>query len=239
MIGIMQKIFAPIKRILPSAVSSPLRATITALVTPFRFSRTTGHWKSSLKCSAIARDGRPIPWYTYPSIDFLAQRKFTDKNILEFGGGQSTLWWSARAKSVLTIEPDADWASRLKLQISQNVTIHHVPEDHEHRDMSLVIAAISKSPIKKFDVIIVDGHLRKEATNLAFQYLAEDGAIIIDNAEGYGFFEEINKHNCQRVDFFGFAPSVSLRHCTSLVFVNSCFMFDARYEIPNLEIYNS
>jgi hypothetical protein len=102
----LQHWFAPIKRILPEAIWLPLRAAATAVITPIRFSRVTGHWKSSLRTVAQAADGTPLPWYTYPAIDFLTQRDFSGKNVLEFGGGQSTLWWSARARSVLTIEED-------------------------------------------------------------------------------------------------------------------------------------
>src|SRR5947209_1387749 len=88
-----------IKRALPSHMWQPLRAFATALVTPIRFSRVTGHWRSSIAASAKTRSGEAIPWYTYPAIDFLSQRDFAGKRVLEFGGGQSTIWWSQRADS--------------------------------------------------------------------------------------------------------------------------------------------
>ena len=62
---------------------------------------------------------------------------------------------------------------------------------------------------------------------LTYEYLAPGGAIILDNAEGYGFFDEVSKRDCRRVDFFGFAPGVSLRHCTSIVFVKIALSFPA------------
>jgi hypothetical protein len=102
----LQKWFAPAKRILPPAVWSPIRAVMTAVLTPIRFSRRTGHWRSSLRRAALSAGGAPIPWYTYPAIDFLQQRSFENCDVLEFGSGQSTLWWSRRARSVLTIEED-------------------------------------------------------------------------------------------------------------------------------------
>src|SRR5665811_522864 len=99
----------PLKRVLPQSVWQPLRAVVTGLVTPIRFSVQTGHWKSSLNQSAKSATGAPIPWYTYPAIDFLSQRNFKGKNILEFGGGQSTHWWADRAETVLTVEEDSEW----------------------------------------------------------------------------------------------------------------------------------
>src|SRR6185312_7790805 len=36
---------------------------------------------------------RPLPWYTYPAIEYLRQFDFTDKYIFEFGCGNSSLFW--------------------------------------------------------------------------------------------------------------------------------------------------
>jgi hypothetical protein len=216
--GRLHRSAAWIKRLLPGAMWRPIRAVTTGVVTPLRFSLTTGHWKSSIATSSCAADGRPIPWYTYPAIDFLAQRDFRDRHVLEFGGGQSTLWWSARARSVFTIEQRAEWLAKLQRQAGSNVSLHHVPLPATP-SLQPVRKLLEANPIRAFDIVVVDGHLRQEATALAFEYLAPGGAIILDNAEGYGFYEEVSKRDCRRVDFFGFAPGVSLRHCTSLVYI--------------------
>ena len=97
-----------LKRILPAPLWRITRACGTAVITPFRFSFRTGHWGSSLRSKAIDVSGNPLPWYTYPAIDFLAARRFDGKTVLEFGGGQSTLWWSPRTRHVTTIEADPD-----------------------------------------------------------------------------------------------------------------------------------
>src|SRR5262249_49303887 len=123
----LHKYSSLLKRILPPVIWQPARALLTGIITPIRFSQKTGHWKSSLRMSACSSDGTPIPWYTYPAIDFLAQRNFEDRNVLELGGGQSTLWWSMRARSVLTIEDNSDWYAWLNSQIGANVALHHLP----------------------------------------------------------------------------------------------------------------
>jgi hypothetical protein len=212
-----------------------MRSIGTGLVTPVRFSLTSGHWKSSIAMSACTATGAPIPWYTYPAIDFLTQRRFEGKNVLEFGGGQSTLWWSARARSVLTVEEDAEWHERLRSRVGGNVSLHHIPVDHATRSVASVKNVLDAQPNRAFDVIVVDGHLRQEVTALAFDYLAQDGAMILDNSEGYGFYEEIKGRDCRRIDFFGFAPGVSLRHCTSIVFVKDCFLLKPDIPIPLIE----
>jgi hypothetical protein len=220
----LQKYSEPIKRMLPSAIWRPARALATGIITPIRFSRSTGHWKSSLGMAACSASGDPIPWYTYPAIDFLSQRNFEGRKVLEFGGGQSTLWWSTRAQSVLTVEEGADWCERLRRQIGGNVTLHHFPVDGATRSVAPIEEMLGAGPTRRFDVIVVDGHLRRELTALAFSYLAPDGAILLDNYDGYDLHEEIKYRDCRRVDYFGFAPGVSLRHCTSLVFVGDCFL---------------
>ncbi|WP_167378828.1 class I SAM-dependent methyltransferase [Mesorhizobium prunaredense] len=226
----MQRGFTPLKRYLPRAVWQSVRALATGIVTPLRFSLATGHFRSSLSMVAKASNGSPLPWYTYPAIDFLAARNFDGKTILEFGGGQSTLWWSAHAKSVLTIEQDAEWTALLKDKIGSNVTLHHVPIDKKNLSFEGVRALIPAH--QKFDVIVVDGHLRREATALAFNHLADDGAIIHDNSEGYEFFEETQNRECKRIDFFGFCPGVSTRSCTSLVYRDDCFLLKPDIPIP-------
>jgi hypothetical protein len=97
---------------------------------------------------------------------------------------------------------------------------------------------IDAHPVCTFDVIIVDGHLRRAATDLAFSYLAPGGALLIDDSEKYGY-DQIKYRNCRRIDFFGFAPSVMLRRCTSLVFVEDCFLLKPDIPIPNIELSNS
>lgn len=212
-----------------------MRAAGTAVLTPIRFSLATGHWRSSIATNALSAQGAPLPWYTYPAIDFLAQRNFTDRRVLEFGGGQSTSWWAQRASQVVTIEEDQAWYENLKARVSGNVELHHVPADLKTRDVSAIRDILDNCGKERFDVIVVDGHLRREAAAMAFDYLGPDGALILDNAEGYGFYDEIRSRTCRRVDFYGFAPGVSKRHCTSLVFLDKCFLLDPEAPIVNLE----
>ena len=226
---------AALRRLLPAGVWRPLRAMATAVITPLRFAHVTGHWKSSLATAAKSQRGKPLPWYTYPAIDFLTQRDFSGKRVLEFGGGQSTLWWAGRAASILTLEEDESWYRSLKPRVGANVDLHHVAVDHATRTVEPVRALLEAQGSAKFDVIIIDGHLRRELTDLAFRHLAPLGALILDNAEGYGFHEEIKSRNCRRIDFFGFAPGVSRRHCTSLVFVGDCFLLDPQVPIADIE----
>ncbi len=81
-------------------------------------------------------------------------------------------------------------------------------------------------------MIVIDGAMRRAMISIALEFLAPGGAIIFDNAEGYGFVGEIAKRDVQRVDFFGYAPGVWLPHCTSLVFREYCFLLRPDVAIP-------
>jgi hypothetical protein len=220
--------FAYVKRGLPRPVWEPIRSVATCILAPIRFSISTGHGKSSFLMRAVDRKGEPVPWYTYPAIDFLFQRNYEEKTVLEFGSGQSTLWWASRAKFVLSIEEDCDWFVRMRRQVPSNVDLQRISPD-----ISL-IEDFLKSRSTKFDIIVVDGNLRRQVAALSFEYLLPGGALILDNSEGYGFYEEIRSRPCRKIDFFGFAPGVMLRHCTSIVFVDDCFLLAADIPIPDL-----
>jgi hypothetical protein len=49
----------------------------------------------------VDRDGNPLPWYTYPAIEYLSQFDYGEKTIFEFGCGYSSLFWAERAAKVI------------------------------------------------------------------------------------------------------------------------------------------
>lgn len=215
----LQKGFAPFKKLLPPFLSNFIRSFCTAILTPIIFSYNTGHFKSSFKMMAVSKDGKPLPWYTYPSIDFLKSRSYKDKSVLEFGGGQSTLWWAERANSVVAIEGDNKWFERYKRIIPANVSLYKVSMESSATCVSQVKEILNKEKFKKFDVIIIDGLYRFEMIEIAIKFMSDDGVIICDNSEGYGFYEGFKNSGLQRVDFFGNAPGVILPHCTSVFLI--------------------
>jgi hypothetical protein len=122
---------------------------------------------------SLDRHGQAVPWYTYPAVDFLGRKDFSSKRVLEFGGAQSTRWWAARAREVVTVEEDAAWCSLLRTDLPSNVSLHHIPLDTRTRDVSAIRALLGA--LGKFDVIVIDGHLRPECGALAFKHLSPRG----------------------------------------------------------------
>jgi hypothetical protein len=85
--------------------------------------------------------------------------------------------------------------------------------------------------LRRYDVIVIDGLYRCEMTDIAQKLMAEDGMIICDNAEGYGFYEAFRNSGLSRVDFYGHAPGVVLPHATSIFFKPGSFAFGAEHPI--------
>jgi hypothetical protein len=62
----------------------------------------------------VDKDGNPIPWYTYPAIEYLSQYDYSELKIFEFGCGYSSAFWAERAKKVVSIEDKTDWFEKWK-----------------------------------------------------------------------------------------------------------------------------
>jgi len=228
----IQRAFAPLKANLPRWLSDPIRSLATALLTPLMFSWRSGHFRSSFARAAVTRRGAPLPWYTYPAIDLLKHRSYAGRSVLEFGAGQSTLWWAERAARVVAFEGDADWHARLVARRPTNVELHLVTMADAEACAAAVRAGLAAAPAARFDVVVIDGLWRYAMIAIAAEVVAPDGVIICDNAERYGFREGFLDRGFQRVDLFGYAPGCVLPSCTSVYFRAGAFLFDPAHPLP-------
>lgn len=127
------------------------------------------------------------------------------------------------AERVVAYEGNEDWLERLRPQITGNVTLHL---------SGLIPQKVEGGP---FDVIVVDGLDRAACARLAPTLLRPGGAVLFDNSEGfwgeegtYPVIDFFHSEGFQRVDFYGYAPGVSLPSCTSLFFRSRCFLLEGR-----------
>jgi hypothetical protein len=188
------------------------------LLGPLSFSFTTGHLRSALKGRAVDRHGDALPWYSYPAIRFLSQLHLSGADVLEFGGGQSTIWWGKRAKSVTTIETNPTWCKLLSTMVGANTNVVTVNSSSQAEH---VIGD------RTFDVIIVDdgsgdGPQGRYANMLtAFQRLRKGGMIVVDNSSSWysaNISNEAARRGWKRIDFVGYAPGGVTEYATSVFF---------------------
>lgn len=65
-----------------------------------------GWFKSRKTGSPVGKDDEPIPWMTYPFIDFIEPRLNKNLIVFEFGSGNSTLFFSKRTGRVVSVDHD-------------------------------------------------------------------------------------------------------------------------------------
>ena len=125
----------------------------------------------------VDKDGNPIPWYTYPAIEYLAQFDYSDKSVFEYGCGNSSLFWAKRAQKVISIEDNPKWFDKW-------CGLFHEPNlDVRWRDEGEIYEKAIFEDNQKYDVIVVDGKRRAECAQCAVQALAKGGVIILDDSD--------------------------------------------------------
>lgn len=174
------------------------------------------HVRSAAIHQAVDADGRAVPWYTYPAIEYLRQLDFSDKTVFEYGSGNSTLFWGASAKQVVSAEEDERWYAALKPKLPGNCEL--VLET----DLARYVDVIRQYP-DGFDVIVVDGaargRTRLKCSHVAIECLRPGGLIILDNSDWLPESSRVLRESgLIQVDMTGFVPINGNTQTTSLFF---------------------
>jgi methyltransferase family protein len=181
-----------------------------------------GWFRSFEERAPVDRQGEPIPWYTYPAIEFLRTRVRPEMTVFEYGCGNSTLWWAKRVAQVVSVEHDSDWHRRIATRVPPNVTLRHVPLE---RPGEYAGALVREG--RRFDVVVIDGRERVECTRHVVDGLSEGGVIVFDNAERPDYAEgyaALEAQGFRRIDFVGMAPIVVDKITTSVFYrPDNCF----------------
>lgn len=180
----------------------------------------------------IDKNGNPIPWYTYPAIEYLSQFDFSDKTVFEFGCAYSSVFWAERAKKVISVEDNPIWYARWKSEFkNSNLELLLREEGDIYED-----AILERDDIL-YDVIVVDGKRRAECCKTAVLKLAKGGVIILDDSDRINTSNEyresvktLKNANLIQVDFYGFCPMNAYTKCTSL-FIHREFNWKSKFEV--------
>jgi hypothetical protein len=179
-----------------------------------------GHLKSVRTQRSIDAAGEPIPWYTYPAIEYLKQFDFDWMKIFEYGCGSSTLFWAQRAEHVVGVEHDDGWFRTVRESVPSNCTLLFRP------DLRTYVDAIQQFS-DGFDVIVIDGPARGQTrfrcARRALEHLRSGGLIILDNSDWLSTTARLLRESgLLQVDMSGFCPIGSTTHTTSLFFDRTC-----------------
>jgi len=193
-----------IKRVIPEYILKSIKIF-------YVLSKKYGHRKSIALKKCIDGNGNEIPWYTYPTIEYLSGLDFSSLDILEYGAGSSSLWWSGRAKSVLAIEHNSNWYESIKNTEKENLSIVYAGSEQEY------VLAGSGS---QFDVIVIDGIHRLKCVEQVPLMLSDAGLVILDNSDWHPEAALFLRETMEliQVDFHGFGPINEYTWTTSLFF---------------------
>ncbi|MEH1823016.1 MAG: hypothetical protein V7L31_28725 [Nostoc sp.] len=198
-----------IQLILKKLVSASIKSSLKAYQT---LSFEYGHFKTAQDWVCLDKYGKPIPWYTYPAIEYIKQLDFSDKVIFEYGSGYSSIFWAERCKTMVSIEDNEEWYNKIKNRLPKNVDYLLINEKKSYINSILDYN-------HKFDVIIIDGSDRYECAVIAREKLSETGIIVLDNSDWQEKASNfLRESNLIQVDMAGFGPINSYTWTTSFFF---------------------
>lgn len=125
--------------------------------------------------------------------------------LLEWGSGNSTIYFSGLVKKLISIEHDVDYYNQIKKTIDvfniDNIDLIHIPPI-EGRNRKEQLKNYLEYPIKnnlKFTKVFIDGRGRKYCVEILKGYIDKDVIVFIhdfnhNNVEGYedpDYFDDI------------------------------------------------
>ncbi len=173
-----------------------------------------GHLVSTFKYSAIDNKSLPIPWYTYPAIEYIKQLDFSQKKVFEYGSGNSSLFWASISKSVISVEENQEWHKKVcHSNHFTNLNVNLVQSEELYINHIL-------SYQEDFDVIIIDGNFsRYKCAQIAVKKLRKGGLIILDNSDWWVKTSSfLRSCNLIEVDMTGFSAINGYTLTTSFFF---------------------
>ena len=180
-----------------------------------------GWFRSYRNNAPMDRDGKPLPWISYSMINFLEGRLTKNMKVFEYGAGQSTLWFSSKVGSVVSLEHSEDWYELINNKLPSNCELHcHSLEDGSYQNKILEYE-------KVFDVVLIDGRERVKTLKNCISALKDDGVIVFDNSDRLRYKEGIQKikeQGFRRIDFYGMGPTDAVSFATSILYRDkNCF----------------
>lgn len=158
-------------------------------------------------------DGSPLPWMTYPFIEYISEKLNKDHEIFEFGLGASTFYFSPKVRKIVVLETNAMWVRIMKPRLEKagirNVEIILMEDGFTNKNYENSASRYSKETGKKFDYIFIDSMKRSECLKKSPYALKQDGFLVLDDSERRSYkkiLKTVSEKGFQKQDFPGIAP---------------------------------
>lgn len=214
----MRKALTLFYRLMPESIKTVVDSRVKQARNWRTLAVDYGQFKTITGGRCLDAEGKPIPWYTYPAIEYLDHLDFSGCDVFEYGSGNSTLWWLRKARSVHSVEDDSDWYHRIAPPEATGcgrLRYELLTDPHAY-----VSALGDEQP----DVIVIDGNHRPACVDyLIEKYAATDRdlpMILFDNADWYPKSVALLRAQTKwlEIDFHGFGP-INAYTWTTTVFV--------------------
>ena len=177
-----------------------------------------GQFQTIRKGSCLNGDGTPIPWYTYPAIEYLSHIDFSDRKVLEYGSGNSTLWWATRCEELVAVEGSSEWYETNRSVVEKSAKVKYLLKTNEKE-------YVRQDFLRSAGVVIIDGDYRSKCADYLIES-SQQGShhlsmAVFDNADWYPKTIQKLKDSLHwiQVDFHGFGPINDYSWTTS-IFMN-------------------
>ncbi len=157
---------------------------------------------------------KPLPFIVYEAITFMDSILDPGKKILEFGSGNSTLWFLEKKGNVTSFEHCKDWYKTVKEYAESASFDKQVMEqfNFQNTQKEATWSLLNKIENESFDLILVDGandyNNRNECIKKSISKLKKGGWMVLDNSDhpnnwpGGLYMDSLYK----RIRFTGFTP---------------------------------
>jgi hypothetical protein len=172
--------------------------------------------ESQLRGEPVDSSGHPVPWLSLPALALLEERVQPGWSVLEYGSGNSTLWWGRRAFRVVSVEHDAAFHARLAPRLPGHVIGLLVSD--------VSTGAYEQAPVgfgRIFDVVVIDGIRRVECVIACLSLLKETGVILFDNADAKAYapgLDHLREQGFRRLDLRGLYSLMTWSDTTSIFY---------------------
>jgi len=174
-------------------------------------------WFLSYKLGkAVDKNQKPIPWLSYPFLDFIESRLSKEFSVFEYGSGNSTIWFAGKCKQVISVEHDKNWYDYVSDKLPKNAQLNYRELDYDGK-YSRSISTFDQV----FDIIIIDGRDRNNCAKIALSHLKGNGVIVFDNSDVKDYAEGLallKGNGYKQLAFIGMSPIVPHKTETSIFY---------------------
>ena len=123
----------------------------------------------------------PLPIINYEAISFLKRYLLPSHNVIEYGSGYSSLWYSQRVHRVVSVEDNQAWLDYLaptaRLYPNLSIDFHSKPQSYS--------TFFTNYPDLSPDLVVIDGSVRNLCTIEILNHFPTLKLLYIDDTDKF------------------------------------------------------